>query len=209
VRIARWTALGLLTATLVAAAGLLVSGAVLYGTYEPEGIGEALQPTSVQRSVEWLQREDTSAVALIVLGALATVACVVALVRTRRMAWIGGAVAGLLAAGMGAVSAATASAVRWDQLGLWAVTVNERISGYRAPFDSEIVRFAIVDGREVAPADQRLMVALHMAAPVTALVAVVVGLVVAAAWGRRRQEVKRSTQAAISSTAVTASGNAG
>ena len=34
-------------------------------------------------------------------------------------------------------------------------------------------------------------------------------LVVTAVWGRRRQEVWRSTQAAISSTAETASGNAG
>jgi ABC-type transport system involved in cytochrome c biogenesis permease subunit len=71
------------------------------------------------------------------------------------------------------------------------------------------VRFAVVDGREVAPADQRLAVGLHLGAAMVGLVAVVVGLVVAAVWGRRRQEVWRSTQAAISSTAETASGNAG
>jgi hypothetical protein len=210
VRIARGTALGLLTATLAAAIGLLVSGAVLYGSYRPDGGGEVvLQPTSVQHSAEWVHREDVTAVALIVLGLLAALACVVALVTSRRMAWIAGLVAGLVAAGAGALSAATASAVRWDQLGLWAVTVGADIRGYRAPFDSDLVRFAVVDGREVAPADQRLAVGLHLGAAMVGLVAVVVGLVVAAVWGRRRQEVWRSTQAAISSTAETASGNAG
>lgn len=210
-RIVRWTALGLLTATLVATAGLLVSGAVLYGSYVPTapGADTRLALPSVQRSVDRVHREDLAAATVIVLGVLAAVACVVALVRSRRVAWIVGAVAGLVAAGAGALSAATASAVRWDQLALWAVTVGTDIRGYRAPFDSDLVRFAVVDGREVAPADQRLMVALHLGAPLLGLVAVVIGLVAGAVWGRRRQEVWRSTQAAISSTADTASGNAG
>ncbi len=209
-RITRWVALGLLTATLVAAAGLLVSGAVLYDSYVPNGGGEVfLQPTWVQRSVEWVQREDGFAVALVVLGLLAAVACVVALVRSRRLAWLVGTLAGLVAAGTGALSAATASAVRWDQLALWAVTVNTTIQGYSAPFDDRLVRFAIVDGSEVAPSDQRLMVGLHLGAALLGLAAVLVALVVAAVWGRSRQEVWRSTQAAISSTADTASGNAG
>jgi quinol-cytochrome oxidoreductase complex cytochrome b subunit len=210
VRIVRWTALGLLTATLVAATGLLVSGAVLYGSYQPDGGGEVfLQPTSVQRSVEWVQREDTAAAALTVLGLLAAVACVVALVRSRRPAWLVAALTGLLAAGTGLLSGLTATAVRWDQVGLWAVTVGADIRGYRAPFDNDLVRFTIVDGSEVAPADQRLMVGLHLGAALIGLSAVLVGLVVAAVWGRRRQDVWRSTQAAISSTADTASGNAG
>ncbi len=206
----RWTALGLLALALLAGVALLVSSRALYQDYRPGVTG--LDPLSVGgdtgSTLDWLGREHAAAIALLVLSVLAAVASLVVLVTRRRGAWAV-ALVGSLVAVLGAVaSLATRTAVQWDQLALWSVTVGTDMKGYQAATDGEMVRFVIVDGREVSPTDYTLTLATHMYGAAIAVVGLLIALVVALVWGGD-QAVWRRTKAAISSTAATASGNAG
>ncbi len=206
----RWTALGLLTLALLAAAALLVSSRALYQDYRPSATGfdgvAVGRPTG--STTDWLDREHAAVIALLVLSVLAAVASLVVFVMRRRWAWAV-ALVGSLVAVLGAVaSLATRTAVQWDQLALWSVTVGADMKGYKAAAGGDMVRFVMVDGREVTTTDYTLALATHMYGVAIAVVGLFIALVVALVWGRD-QAVKRSIQAAISSTADTASGNAG
>ena len=207
----RWTALGLLTLALLGALASLTAARVLYSDYRPsvaDGADGTLTVPGIASTLTWVPREHVSLVMLLLFSVLAAVASLVVLVTCRRWAWAV-AVVGSLVAVLGAVAAlATRTAVQWDQLALWSVTVGTDMKGYQAANSGEMVRFVIVDGREVSPLDYTLTLATHMYGVAIAVVGLLSALVVALVWGRG-QAVKRSTQAAISSTAVTASGNAG
>jgi hypothetical protein len=210
----RWTALGLLALALVAAVALLISSRALYQDYQPSTTGlDGLAVGGARGSTpDWLGREHAAAITLLVLAALAAVASLVVLVTRRRWPWAV-ALVGSLVAVLGAVAAlATRTAVQWDQLALWSVTVGADLKGYQAATGGEtggdMVRFVIVDGREVSTTDYTLTLATHMYGVALAVVGLLIALVVALVWGGD-QAVKRSIQAAISSTAETASGNAG
>jgi hypothetical protein len=206
----RWVVLGLLALAALAAVGLLVSSLALYRGYRPSapGVEPFLLTGDTRSTVDWLDRERTAAIALVVLSVLAAIGSLVVLVARRRGAWAVPFV-GSLAATVGAlVSLATRTAVQWDQLALWAVTVGTDMKGYEAATRTPMVRFVIVDGREVSPTDYKLVLAMHMGGAAVAVAGLFVALVVASSWGGD-QAVWRRTKAASSSTAATASGNAG
>jgi len=211
----RWTALGLLTLALLGALASLTAARVLYSDYRPsvaDGADGTLTVPGIASTLTWVPREHVSLVMLLLFSVLAAVASLVVLVTCRRWAWAV-AVVGSLVAVLGAVAAlATRTAVQWDQVALWSVTVGANIKGYEAATGGktggDLIRFVIVDGREVSTTDYTLTLAIHMYGVAIAVVGLLSALVVALVWGRG-QAVKRSTQAAISSTAVTASGNAG
>jgi hypothetical protein len=195
---------------LLAALALLVSSRALYQDYRPAvtsfdglAVGGATGST-----LDWLDREHAAAIALLVLSLMAAVGSLVVLVTRRRWAWAVALVGSLVGVAGAAASLATRTAVQWDQLALWSVTVGADMKGYQAANSGEMVRFVIVDGHEVSPLDYTLMLTIHMYGTAIAVVGLLVALVVALVWGGG-QAVKRSTQAAISSTAETASGNAG
>ena len=58
----------------------------------------------------------------------------------------------------------------WDQLALWAVTVGDGLDGYWPVFDDG-VRFVLVGGAEVEPADYGAALAVHLLAHVIGAVA--------------------------------------
>jgi hypothetical protein len=206
----RWVALGLLALALLAAVALLVSSRTLYHDYRPSalGIDETSLANGPRSTLIWLDRELAAGVALLLLSVLSALASLVVLITRRRAAWVAALVASVLAAGGAIASLATRTAVQWDQLALWAVVVGEDVKGYEAAAAGDMVRFVVVDGREVSPLDFRLLLGVHMWGAALAVAVLVVALVIVAVWGGD-QPVWRRTKAASSSTASTASGNAG
>ncbi len=208
----RWVSVGLLVATGLAAAATLVSTGWLYGQYRPHAPGvEPWLLTAADRSaLEWIHREDRASAALLVLAGLSAVACLLTALVVRRWSWFVALAASLVAVGGALLSIATTASVRWQQLALWAVTTGTDLKGYEAATRTPLVRFVIVDGREVSTTDYEVNLVLHVLGPVVALVATVVAGVVVLVWGSRRgQEVIRRTNATSSATASTASGKAG
>ena len=72
----------------------------------------------------------------------------------------------------------------WDQLALWAVRVGTNASGYRALFDSAMVRFVLIDGVEVSRVTFVRWLIVHAVVLGPALLAL---LVLAWRWRRRRR----------------------
>jgi hypothetical protein len=205
-----WVALGLVALTLLAALALLVSSLALYRGYvpSPAGVEPALRPAGAASALDWIAREHVAAVAVVVLAVLAAAACLLVAVTRGGIAWVVALVGALVAACGAIASLATRTAVQWDQLALWAVTAGADVKGYQAATGGDVVRFVVVDGREVAPLDYRLVLGVHMGGATVAVVVLVVALAAAVTWGVD-QPVWRQTKAASSSTASTASGNAG
>ena len=206
----RWTALGLLALALLAAVALLIGSRALYQDYQPSttGLDGARRRRRQGLDADWLGHEHAAA---------------------DRASWCSRRSPPSPASscsspddeGRGPWPSSGRSwrcwgrrphwrrgtAVQWDQLA-WSVTVGADIEGYQAATGGDMVRFVIVDGREVSTTDYTLTLATHMYGVAIAVVGLLIALVVALVWGGD-QAVKRSTQAAISSTAETASGNAG
>lgn len=170
-----WGALGVTTAVAVAVAA---TGFVLAERYRPGaafGDPEDFEPgrlVEVNEAVIGI----LSGLALAVL--LATVLPGVR--RTLRLSWVsaGAATVAFVAT---FVTGLARDQVQYDQLGLWAVTVGTNAEGYRVVTDDD-VRFAIVNGTEVAPSSYEAALVVHLAAPVVVLVARVVGT-----WDLRRR----------------------
>jgi quinol-cytochrome oxidoreductase complex cytochrome b subunit len=64
--------------------------------------------------------------------------------------------------------------VRWDQVGLWAVTVGTNFAGLWKPAMSDQVRFVLINGSEVSPHTYLAALLIHLAAPVLALLCIAV-----------------------------------
>lgn len=145
----------LLRGTLVACAVVLVvTGIPLFWHYEPE-LSQWSEALGAQQSWRaWLR--DLHRLASWVFVGSAFGALLVALVRRWQ---IGFAVIGVAVAVVGSV---TGSLVAWDQVGLRAVTIGETYRGALAVARSG-VRFAIVDGAEISPAEYLRMLAVHTA----------------------------------------------
>lgn len=148
--------------------------------YRPDGGGPRSDlPSSLQwsrRLVEWHEASIyLSAVALVIWGGLT------AADRTwpsRRPRVLFGSTVATLA--LVALSAMAWSRVRWEQLGLWAVTAGFNISGLWYAAFSDEVRFVFVDGSgELAPSDLAPWVVLHLVAPFVALATLAIGWLVA------------------------------
>lgn len=78
----------------------------------------------------------------------------------RRRRWSAAAAGGTVVAGLG--SLLTGVGLPWDQLGLWAVTVDSDYRGVvRAAYD-DTVRFILIGGLEVSQADYRIVALAHL-----------------------------------------------
>jgi quinol-cytochrome oxidoreductase complex cytochrome b subunit len=177
--------LALLLLTAVVSVATVLCGFVLLETYRPSFAEAWSQAVEIGSSRNWVRAHDAAARAAAVLAAATFAAGAVAAVRgSRRLGT--GSMAVAVPAGLGAVIAlATRSAVRYDQLGLWAVTVGTDISGYRIAGFGEGIRFVIVDGVEVSPGDYAVTLVVHLGAPVIGAVATGVALAVLARRGSR------------------------
>jgi hypothetical protein len=87
--------------------------------------------------------------------------------------------------------------VQWVQLGLWAVTVGDGVSGLWYAAFSDDVRFVFVDGMgEMPPSDVAPWVVVHLVAPFVALALVTTGwLVDRSPRGPRRSVVAPQAEA--------------
>jgi hypothetical protein len=93
--------------------------------------------------------------------------------RSRRTAVVVGSTLGAVV--LVAVSAVAWNRVRWEQLGLWAVTVDDVRGLWYAAFSDE-VRFVFVDGSGgLTPSDLAPSVVLYLVAPFVALAMLAVG----------------------------------
>lgn len=175
--------LALLLLTAVASVTTVLCGVALLEIYRPSFAEAWSQAPEIGSSGDWVRAHDAAARTAAVLAAATFAAGAVAAVRgSRRLGASSMAVAVL--AGLGAVVAlATRSAVRYEQLGLWAVTVGTDISGYRIAAFDDGVRFVIVDGAEVSPSDYAVTLVVHLGAPVIGAISTGVALMVLA---RRR-----------------------
>jgi hypothetical protein len=89
-----------------------------------------------------------------------------------------------------ASSAVAWNRVRWMQLGLWAVTAGDHISGLWYAAFSDKVRFVLVDGSgELPPSDLAPWVVLHLVAPFVALATLAVGWLAARPPRRPRRSI--------------------
>jgi hypothetical protein len=205
---ARWLVAVLFALGVVAGAVLLATSLELHGSYRPPGSGaDPSVSADVSSTQEQIDREDSAAAALSVLSAVALVASGALLAVRRHWAWGVAVVAALAGTAGAAASIATATTVRWDQLALTTVSTGSGLTGYDAG-TSPLVASVLTDGQELTTTELGRALTVHMVGPVLALVGLVVGLVVVVLWGGG-QLVWRRTKAASSSTASTASGNAG
>lgn len=94
--------------------------------------------------------------------------------RGRRVPWP------IAAFGLAVVASISGFLLPWDQLALWAVTVDTRIEGIQALFDDQ-VRSVLIGGAEISPVTYRRWAVIH----------VVLGVaIVAAVIPRRRSRVE-------------------
>lgn len=158
----------------VAAAATTVTGLVLAEVYRPVAPGtDPALLSSTRTSAAWLDRHLVAAITLLVSAIVTAVVVALRVARPARTPRsgslaLGGAVVAVLAAG---VALGTRSMGAWDQVGLWAVSDGSVLSGYRLAADEDLARFVLVDGRELAPGRYRLVLAVHLGAPVVALAA--------------------------------------
>jgi len=120
-------------------------------------------------SARWSDVQGLAALTFFVAAGVALVAIGVEWRRGRAGWWtLAPAVVGATAA---VVVVLTRPLVRWDQLGLWAVTVGQGFTGYwTAAFDSG-VRFVFVDGVQVEPGTYATALVVHLGAAVVGVVA--------------------------------------
>lgn len=168
-------------ARVVAAIALLLvafTGAALTWRYRPDAGGaEHLLPPSPRWSRRLVRWHEVSM--LVAAPALIAVGGLTAADRTAwsRRKWVRVS-SSITAAGLIVLTARSWQQVRWEQLGLWAVTVGDDIQGLWYPAFSDEVRFAIVNGAEVPPSTLAPWVVLHLLAPVLSLAFVAVGWMV-------------------------------
>lgn len=168
---ARGIVLGILTVDVLV---LLVTGVILFFTYRPSGSsawGEVFGD-DLESSVD-LARATTTTHRLAAQIAVATaIAAGVLLVVEKRPQPSRLDIA--VAIGLPAVvvvGSFTGPLLPWDQLGLWAVTVGTDMRGYRPLFDDDQIRFAILDGAQIAPSTIVRWLLVHTIAVGAALAA--------------------------------------
>jgi quinol-cytochrome oxidoreductase complex cytochrome b subunit len=171
----------------IALGAVIVSSIVLLSRYRPDPraawnltVGAAPSPQS------WVTLHQT---ALDVAGVAALMWFVTTawLARARTRAATAVAVtAAAIALVCTWVAARTWPLVRWDQVGLWAVTVGTNFAGLWKPAMSDQVRFVLIHGSEVSPQTYLAALLIHLAAPVLALLCI--GVSALAARHRPRPE---------------------
>jgi quinol-cytochrome oxidoreductase complex cytochrome b subunit len=157
----------LLTALSVEVAVLVVTGMALFFVYRPS-VSQSW-PGIFDRHVyaSWGVRFAAGvrllhqlASGLAVLTAIATGVVVAARGRKNVRLWPGATVGAGLAFTTLAASF-TGFLLPWDQLALWAVTINSDFNGYTPLFGSQ-VRFVLLGGTEVSPATITRWLLVHM-----------------------------------------------
>jgi hypothetical protein len=184
--------LAVITAALAAAVGAGATAVWLFARYRPsaDGVDPVLLNEAARSTATWSDVHQGALVVLLGLLVLALVAGPVAVAEEGRgpgrplaaglVAVVGGAAA--------AVGALTSGPVAWDQVALDEVTVGTELGGWRLAALDDRVRFVLVDGAEVSQGTYAGVLAVHLVAPVVAVVALVVlALLVRAA--RRRAAV--------------------
>jgi hypothetical protein len=174
-------------AGVVTALAVTIVGIVLADVYRPHapGVSAAELPDAIRRSDQLVDWHRFGSVVLVVTAVVCFVLVVALTARmsasARRKGLLIGAAA--FAVVMSAVTMLTQPLVEWDQLALWAVTVESEIDGYwTAAFGGE-VRFVLRGTTEVSQSEYAAVLVVHLAAPA---IAAVVLLFVGAAFGRAR-----------------------
>jgi hypothetical protein len=165
------TAVVLTGATAALAVLTLGLAVVLSFTYVPSG-AQAWDDPTLGGGTAWTAWHRCSAVLWMLAGGASVVALAVLTAtsdRRRSAIALGGAVVTGIAA---VVALASRALVQWDQLALSAVTVGGGLDGYWPVFDDG-VRFVLMDGVEVDPADYAVALAVHLLAHVIGAVAAV------------------------------------
>lgn len=159
------------TAALVAVGAFLAAGtgAALFDRYWPVPPGGTM--SDVGGASAALGTAHTAALVVTVVLAVVGLALAVGRASTERSPGaIGGVGAALVAAIAIGVGLVTRPLVDFEQVGLTGVTVGTGLRGWRTGLRDD-VRFLIVNGSEVRPGTYAAVLAIHLAAPVLAVVA--------------------------------------
>lgn len=166
-----------------------VVGFVLADIYRPHAPRAVIAelPGPVRRSDRWTDWHRIASAVLVVTAAVSlalAVACVVGAggVVRRKVLVISAAV---LAVVMSVVTVITRPLVEWDQLALSSVTVGSDVDGYWTAAFGGDVRFVLLGNTEVSQGEYGAVLAIHLAAPVVAAIAL---LFLGAVVGRAREE---------------------
>jgi quinol-cytochrome oxidoreductase complex cytochrome b subunit len=151
--------------------GLALTSLLLTWRYRPSsGVETYLLPASLRWSRRLVRRHQLAA--LIALPSLALwAALTVRHLAERSRARVTVIASAIAAMALVAVTELAWRRIRWDQLGLWAVTVGDEFAGTWVAGSAGRVRFAVVAGHEVSPGSIRFWTIVHLAAPVLALAA--------------------------------------
>jgi quinol-cytochrome oxidoreductase complex cytochrome b subunit len=169
----------LLTALSVEVAVLVLTGIALFFVYQPS-VGQSW-PGLFDRhaNASWSVRFAAGArllhqlaSALAVLTAVATGVVVAVRGRKNIRQWPGATVGAGLALTTVAASF-TGFLLPWDQLALWAVTINSDFNGYRPLFGTH-VRFVLIGGTELSPATVTRWLLIHMLVLGPAVVGIII-----------------------------------
>jgi quinol-cytochrome oxidoreductase complex cytochrome b subunit len=169
----------LLTALSAEVAVLVVTGIALFFVYRPS-VGQSwpglfdrhANASGMIWSVAGVRLLHQLASGLAVLTAIATGAVVAVRGRKNVRRWPGATIgAGLALTTLAALF--TGFLLPWDQLALWAVTIDSDFNGYRPLFGSQ-VRFVLIGGTEVRPATVTHWLLIHMLMLGPAVVGVVI-----------------------------------
>jgi quinol-cytochrome oxidoreductase complex cytochrome b subunit len=169
----------LLTALSAEVAVLVVTGIALFFVYRPS-VGQSwpglfdrhANPSRTIWSAAGVRLLHQLASGLAVPTAIATGVVVAVRGRKHVRRWPGATVGSGLALTTLAASF-TGFLLPWDQLALWAVTINSDFNGYRPLFGPQ-VRFVLLGGTEVSPATVTRWLLIHMLMLGPAVVGVVI-----------------------------------
>ena len=155
---------------------VVLTGAALTWRYRPDGGGPHYNLTPEvrwsRRLVRWHEISTLVAVPALVIWCVLTIRDRPPL--PRRAGIVVGST--VMSIALVALTARAWQRVRWDQLGLWAITVGTDVKGLWYAAFSDDVRFALVPGiGEVPPAELQRWVLVHLLSPVLALAALGVG----------------------------------
>jgi quinol-cytochrome oxidoreductase complex cytochrome b subunit len=173
----------LLTVLSLEVAVLVVTGIALFFLYRPS-TSQAWSFVDVTdtglRVAHGLRLVHLLASVLAVFTAIATGIVVVITSRVAVRRWAGSAT-GVGIAVTALVASYTGFLLPWDQLALWAVTVDSNMRGYR-PLFGPTVRFVLLGGVEVGPGTVIRWLLIHML-----VLGPGMALLVALGWRRRAQ----------------------